>query len=119
MCLGEIVVCGICGIASWDADFVPDAERLESMRDSMAVRGPDDTGTYIGPGIGLGSRRLSIVDLSRLGHMPMASVDGRYLIVHNGEIYNFQELRKRLEAKGHLFHSNTDTEVLLALYAEN
>jgi len=86
---------------------------------SLAHRGPDDDGIYLGPGIGLGSRRLSILDLSERGHMPMMTPDGRYYIVYNGEIYNFQDLRADLEHRGVVFQSNTDTEVVLQLYAHD
>jgi asparagine synthase (glutamine-hydrolysing) len=88
------------------------------MRDSMRHRGPDDAGSYLAPGIALGSRRLAILDLSRRGHMPMSTPDGRYEIVYNGEVYNYVELRRILEGRGYRFHSNTDTEVVLNLYAD-
>jgi asparagine synthase (glutamine-hydrolysing) len=86
------------------------------MRDSLTHRGPDDAGSFVAPGIALGSRRLSVIDLSRRGHMPMGTPDNRYWITYNGEVYNFQELRRFLEGKGYEFQSNTDTEVVLALY---
>jgi asparagine synthase (glutamine-hydrolysing) len=97
-----------------------EAETLVRMRDTMDHRGPDDAGIYISPDgkLGLGHRRLSILDLSSLGHQPMATPDGRYWIAFNGEIYNFRELRAELESNGHRFRSTSDTEVLLALYAE-
>lgn len=88
------------------------------MRDSMIYRGPDDAGHYVDGNVGLGSRRLSIIDLSERGHMPMFSADERYVIVYNGEIYNFLELRATLQQKGWSFRSSTDTEVLLALFAD-
>ena len=88
------------------------------MRDVLHHRGPDDAGHYLAPGIGLGSRRLAILDLSERGHMPMSTPDGRYWIAYNGEVYNYRELRSRLEARGYQFRSGTDTEVLLYLYAE-
>ena len=80
-------------------------------------RGPDDGGVYISPDqkVGLGHRRLSIIDLSPLGHQPMNYLD-RYWIVFNGEIYNFQEKREMLKKEGYTFKSQTDTEVILALY---
>ncbi|MEO8327125.1 MAG: asparagine synthase (glutamine-hydrolyzing), partial [Nitrospirota bacterium] len=89
---------------------------LIAMRDSLRHRGPDDGGHYIQPGIALGSRRLSIQDLSLRGHMPMGTRDGRYWITYNGEIYNVKDLRNVLEERGYIFNSNTDTEVLLYLY---
>jgi asparagine synthase (glutamine-hydrolysing) len=114
-------MCGIVGVYSYDRPGSPlEPAALVRMRDSMAHRGPDDAGLYLSPDgrLGLGHRRLSILDLSALGHQPMASPDGRYWIVFNGEIYNFRELRPDLEARGHRFRSQSDTEVLLALYAE-
>jgi asparagine synthase (glutamine-hydrolysing) len=91
------------------------------MRDTMAHRGPDDAGIFMSPDgrLGLGHRRLSILDLSSLGHQPMSSPAGRYWIVFNGEIYNFRELRNELLPKGYRFRSMSDTEVLLALFAED
>jgi len=80
-------------------------------------RGPDDAGLYISTGIGLGSRRLRILDLSQNGYMPMNTPDGRFVIVYNGEVYNYRELRLELETTGVQFRSNSDTEVVLHLYA--
>ncbi len=88
------------------------------MTDTLTHRGPDDRGTFEEPGVGLGHRRLSIIDLSPAGRQPMANEDGSLLIVYNGEIYNFKELRKGLEERGHVFISHTDTEVILHLYEE-
>jgi asparagine synthase (glutamine-hydrolysing) len=110
-------MCGICGIAYNDSSRVSDRSRFLAMRDTLLHRGPDDAGHLIEPGIALGSRRLAILDLSERGHMPMTTPDGRYTIIHNGEIYNFQELRATLLARGMTFRSNSDTEVLLSLYA--
>jgi asparagine synthase (glutamine-hydrolysing) len=110
-------MCGICGLVDRDASRPIDEGHLLRMRDSLTHRGPDDAGHLVAPGIGLGSRRLSILDLSERGRMPMGTADGRYWIVHNGEIYNYRELRRPLEARGHVFRSNSDTEVLLELYA--
>ena len=91
---------------------------LESMTDTLGHRGPDDAGVWVsaGGGVALGHRRLSIVDLSPLGHNPMTWENGRYWITYNGEIYNFQELRDELETLGCRFVSQTDTEVILAAY---
>jgi asparagine synthase (glutamine-hydrolysing) len=111
-------MCGICGIVQADKDRPIDSNQLTSMRDQLERRGPDDAGAYIGKGIGLGSRRLSILDLSRNGHMPMSTEDSRYWITYNGEVYNYLDLRKQLISLGHRFVSNTDTEVLLKLYVE-
>jgi asparagine synthase (glutamine-hydrolysing) len=81
-------------------------------------RGPDDEGLYVSGNVGLGHRRLSIIDLSAAGHQPMANEDGSIRIVFNGEIYNFPQLRDELEKKGHVFSSHTDTEAILHLYEE-
>jgi asparagine synthase (glutamine-hydrolysing) len=109
-------MCGICGIASSERDHQVDDVALLRMRNALKHRGPDDAGSYVGEGIGLGSRRLAVLDLSERGHMPMSTTDGRFWIVYNGEIYNFAELRAPLAAQGHQFASNTDTEVLLKLF---
>jgi len=114
-------MCGIVGVYNYGNPGLPiQADTIARMRDTMAHRGPDDAGVYVSPDgrLGLGHRRLSILDLSSLGHQPMASPDGRYWIVFNGEIYNFRDLRAELEPKGYTFQSTSDTEVLLALYAE-
>jgi asparagine synthase (glutamine-hydrolysing) len=110
-------MCGICGIVYQDPTHPVDRRVLVQMRDVLTHRGPDDAGYYVSPGVGLGSRRLAILDLSDRGHMPMSTPDGRFWIVYNGEIYNYQELRAPLEARGCHFLSNTDTEVLLNLFA--
>src|SRR5205809_2138556 len=111
-------MCGLCGVVHRDpANDVRERDLLV-MRDSMAHRGPDDAGQYFGPGVALGSRRLSILDLSERGRMPMHTSDERYHIVYNGEVYNSAELRRRLQAKGYRFRSRTDTEVVLDLYAD-
>jgi len=111
-------MCGICGVVHQNPAYPVQKDSLLAMRDTLTHRGPDDAGHYLAPGIALGSRRLAILDLSERGHMPMSTLDGRYWIVHNGEVYNYQELRRALEARGHNFRSNTDTEVVLHLYAE-
>ena len=109
-------MCGICGIAHSDPTYPISGSTLVAMRDIMEHRGPDDAGSYVAPGVGLGSRRLAILDLSPRGHMPMATADGRYQIVYNGEVYNYRELRSTLEARGITFTSNSDTEVILKLF---
>jgi asparagine synthase (glutamine-hydrolysing) len=88
------------------------------MCDTIRHRGPDDAGVWLGDGVGLGHRRLSIIDLSPAGHQPMTNEDGSVWVVFNGEIYNFQTLRLDLEAKGHRFRSNSDTEVIVHLFEE-
>ncbi|MDX6611695.1 MAG: hypothetical protein QOD75_881 [Blastocatellia bacterium] len=109
-------MCGIAGAVNWG-----DAESLGRMTDVQAHRGPDDRGTseaqlQDGSWVGLGSRRLAILDLTRAGHMPMQTPDGLLTIVYNGEIYNYPELRRELEAAGFHFRSQSDTEALLYLY---
>ncbi len=109
-------MCGICGIVYKDKGRSIDETLLISMRDCLFHRGPDDAGIYLKKNVGLGSRRLSILDLSANGHMPMSTPDGRFWIVYNGEVYNFAELRSDLEAQGVNFRSHSDTEVILYLY---
>lgn len=110
-------MCGICGIVSVDRVNSIAKAVLVASRETLAHRGPDDAGYYLAPGIALGSRRLSIIDLSQHGHMPMATPDQRYCITYNGEVYNYGELREELRARGYQLRSKTDTEVLLYLYA--
>jgi asparagine synthase (glutamine-hydrolysing) len=110
-------MCGICGILQRDAAQPVDEPRLRRMTETLRHRGPDGQGLHVDGPLGLGHRRLSIIDLSDAGRQPMATADGRFWIILNGEIYNYQELRADLEARGHRFRSHTDTEVLLQLYA--
>jgi asparagine synthase (glutamine-hydrolysing) len=110
-------VCGITGILNLDGKPVSSVV-LRKMTDAIAHRGPDGEGFYTDNGLGLGHRRLAIIDLSPAGHQPMVTKDGRYVLSYNGEIYNFQELRVELEACGYQFHSRTDTEVVLYAYAQ-
>ncbi len=111
-------MCGIIGKIRLDHQQVT-SEELDQMNQSLVHRGPDDSGTYLSSDalVGLGHQRLAIIDLSPLGHQPMRYLD-RYEIVFNGEIYNFQEKRAELIKKGYQFQSHSDTEVILALYAE-
>lgn len=112
-------MCGIVGL--WNLDGAPiDEAMLSSFADSLAHRGPDGRGTFVddNAGLGLGHRRLAILDISPTGHQPMSYGDGRYWITHNGEIYNFIELRDELMGLGHRFVSDSDTEVILASYAQ-
>jgi len=110
-------MCGIAGI--FNLNGVPASPVvLRRMTDAIAHRGPDGEGFYTDSFIGLGHRRLAIIDLSSAGHQPMVTADGRFALVYNGEIYNFQELRLKLESLGHKFRSRTDSEVLLNAYAE-
>ncbi len=114
-------MCGICGIIHLSPDLGPvDGRVLDRMVDTMSHRGPDGRGTYYSEDgrVSLGHRRLAIVDLSERGAQPMANEDGTVWVTFNGEIYNFPELRQSLERSGHVFRSNTDTEVLVHLYEE-
>lgn len=98
---------------------MPDLVAVERMTDSMRLRGPDAKGLWQTPGAAFGHRRLAILDLDARANQPMTSSDGRYTIVFNGEIYNFRELRRLLEAEGVEFRTSSDTEVLLVLFARN
>src|SRR5262245_48141024 len=107
----------MCGITGWydPADVGADRrQRLQRMCDTIRHRGPDDEGQIVDGAVALGVRRLSIVDIVG-GHQPMTSADGRVSVVFNGEIYNHQELRQALKAKGRAFQTTSDTEVVLAL----
>lgn len=108
-------MCGLVGLFYRDAACDP--TRLKAMRDIISHRGPDDAGDFIDGPVGLGHRRLSIIDLSPAGHQPMFTDDGRYAIVYNGEVYNYNELKQELLAQGAKFRSTSDTEVILALHA--
>lgn len=110
-------MCGIAGKLYWDRHHPVDPDLLKRMTDEIAHRGPDGEGYYLSGGVGLGHRRLSIIDLST-GDQPMSNEDGTVWVVYNGEIYNFPELRSELEARGHTFKSSTDTEVIVHLYEE-
>jgi asparagine synthase (glutamine-hydrolysing) len=110
-------MCGIAGIVA-PADVGPDrADALGQMLGAIRHRGPDDEGRLVVGPVAIGMRRLSILDPTPAGHQPMCSPDGRHAIVYNGEIYNFLELRRELEAGGARFTTDTDTEVILAAYA--
>jgi asparagine synthase (glutamine-hydrolysing) len=109
-------MCGLAGILNLDGAPTP-LPVLERMTEVVAHRGPDGDGIWTGDGIGLGHRRLAILDPSPRGHQPMQTANGRFVLVFNGTIYNFRELRTELEAHGHVFHSDCDTEVVLEAYA--
>lgn len=104
-------MCGICGIITQDQDSVIEPV-LARMVARLRHRGPDDQGTWLESGVGLGQSRLSIIDLSPLGHQPMASPSRDWIITYNGEVYNFVSLRRELEAAGHSFLGRSDTEVI-------
>jgi asparagine synthase (glutamine-hydrolysing) len=110
-------MCGICGKLLFDSEAKMSPSLVKAMADTIRHRGPDDEGYYVSGPIGLGFRRLSIIDLQS-GHQPLSSEDGRIWIVFNGEIYNFQELRAFLLSKGHVFRTQSDTEVIVHLYEE-
>lgn len=110
-------MCGIVGIYQHDRDRPCAEERLLAMRDLLVHRGPDDQGIYLDGNLGLAHRRLSIIDLGS-GHQPMLTPDGGLCVVFNGEIYNYKVLRAELEARGCVFRTHSDTEVLLHLYRE-
>ena len=110
-------MCGICGIVNFDKNCGVDERILTKMMDVITHRGPDDGGLYIKNNVGLGFRRLSIIDLST-GHQPIPNEDKTIWINHNGEIYNFKELKEDLLEKGHKFRTNSDSEVVLHLYEE-
>jgi asparagine synthase (glutamine-hydrolysing) len=114
-------MCGINGIFAYHYGANPiDRGELARTRDHMKKRGPDGRGEWVSSDghMGLGHRRLSIIDLSEAAAQPMASADGKLVITFNGEIYNYRELRRGLEAKGRVFRSESDTEVLIHLYAD-
>jgi asparagine synthase (glutamine-hydrolysing) len=110
-------MCGIGGILHFDGEPASPI-LLRRMAEAMRHRGPDGEGFYVDGCLGFAHRRLAIIDLSPAGHQPMSTPDGRYTITYNGEVYNFQTLRLELEACGHRFHSNTDSEVVLNAMAE-
>ena len=110
-------MCGIYGIISLTDGGRRPPETLDRMGDSILHRGPDDSGRYADGELLLGMRRLSIIDVSG-GHQPIASEDGQVVVVCNGEIYNFRELRRELEARGHRFATHSDSEVAVHAYEE-
>lgn len=110
-------MCGIAGILDVNSKQI-DKNSLVKMTQALSHRGPDDEGYYLDNYIGLGHRRLSIIELSKLGHQPMTTDDGRLTISYNGELYNYKELRTELAKKGHNFKSNSDTEVLIYAWKE-
>jgi len=109
-------MCGICGIVKFDADDAVSPALLEAMTDRISHRGPDAFGYFLEKQVGLGHRRLSIIDLSG-GKQPMFNEDGTVVIVFNGEIYNFAELTAELVARGHVFNTRSDTTKSTAMIA--
>jgi asparagine synthase (glutamine-hydrolysing) len=109
-------MCGITGVLSFDQGVSVSCELIQKMTDCLQHRGPDDDGIYAAGPIGLGHRRLAIIDLSLGGHQPMPGPDGTTWLIYNGEIYNYRDIRAELEAQGHRFKSHSDTEVILHAY---
>jgi asparagine synthase (glutamine-hydrolysing) len=105
-------MCGITGLIHLDNEPVSPAV-LQRMTDAIVHRGPDGEGHWIEGNVGIGHRRLAIIDPTPAGHQPMLSPDGRFVLTYNGEIYNFRELQAELEAKGYWFRSRCDSEVVL------
>jgi hypothetical protein len=110
-------MCGIAGIFHPDVPKPVSRERVGAMADMLAHRGPDGSGVWIAPGVGLGHRRLSIIDVEG-GAQPLVTADGRVAISFNGEIYNYRELKAELETKGFPFRTDSDTEVILAAWRQ-
>src|SRR5262249_33232195 len=110
-------MCGITGRLNYDPNDRVDARVLTAMTDAVRHRGPDASGYFVDGAIGLGHRRLSIIDLST-GDQPLGNEDGRIQVVFNGEIYNFAELRETLQSRGHRFRTGSDTEVIVHGYEE-
>ena len=110
-------MCGICGLYYFDRQRKASAATLSRMNDSIAYRGPDDAGIYCNENVGLAMRRLSIIDVVS-GHQPLTNEDGSIWIVFNGEIYNHNELRTKLSARGHRYRTKSDTETIVHLYEE-
>jgi asparagine synthase (glutamine-hydrolysing) len=111
-------MCGIAGLFHPDVPKPVDPARIEAMTDALAHRGPDGSGVWTAPGVGFGHRRLSIIDLSDAAAQPMLTSDRRIAITYNGEIYNYREVRAELEAKGHIFRTKSDTEVIIAAWRQ-
>lgn len=109
-------MCGLVGVLHFDGEPASPVI-LKRMTDAIAHRGPDGEGHYIDGPLGLGHRRLAIIDLSNAGHQPMSTEDGRFILSYNGEVYNYEEIRLELQAKGYRFNSRTDSEVVLKAFA--
>src|SRR5579859_648682 len=110
-------MCGIVGVCNLRGEPVTTG-LVDSLASLIAHRGPDGDGVYTDGAVGLGHRRLAIIDLSTAGNQPMANEDGQVVLDYNGEIYNFHQLRVELEALGHGFRSHTDSEVVVHAYEE-
>ena len=110
-------MCGICGIFHSDRTEAVNRDLLLTMNGQMAHRGPDDDGLFVDGNAGLAMRRLSIIDI-QTGHQPLSNEDGNLWISFNGEIYNYQDLRKHLQDRGHRYRTQSDTETIVHLYEE-
>src|SRR5437868_15253449 len=110
-------MCGICGVFEPEAQTVIDRAVVKKMADTLNHRGPDAEGIYCGRGIGLGHRRLSIIDLAG-GAQPLANEDETIWVAFNGEIYNFKDLNRQYLGSGHQFKTRSDTETIVHLYEE-
>ena len=110
-------MCGICGELRFDANAVA-AQSIDAMMQPLLRRGPDSGGQWLDKSVGMGHRRLSVIDLSQLSHQPMVDTPLGLSLVFNGAIYNYPQLRQALIAKGHRFVSHGDTEVILKAYAQ-
>src|SRR3990172_4028528 len=110
-------MCGICGQFNYKYQNPVELSAIKKMAATLVHRGPDEEGYYLSGPLGFGFRRLSIIDLAG-GHQPMSDADQSVFIVFNGEIYNFPELKKELEARGHVFHTRSDTEVIIHGYKQ-
>ena len=111
-------MCGIAGKIYFDRDRPVTRQELQAMGAAMIHRGPDGDGAWADGNVGLTHRRLAIIDLSAAASQPMCNEDGFVWITFNGEIYNFQELRKELEEQGHSFRTHSDTEAIIHAYEE-
>lgn len=111
-------MCGICGQYNFGTNAAVDPSTIQRMADTIVHRGPDDSGMFVAGPVGLGFRRLAILDLSPAGHQPMSDSEQSVWIVFNGEIYNFREIRQELEKLGHRFRSQCDTEVIVLGYKQ-
>src|SRR5437899_2422175 len=110
-------MCGICGIFHSEPDQRVNRDALLAMNQQIVHRGPDDDGVFVEENVGLAVRRLSIIDI-QTGHQPISNEEGNVWIVFNGEIYNHQDLRRELQARGHRYRTKSDTETIVHLYEE-
>src|SRR5262249_61250776 len=111
-------MCGIAGVFEFERRTDIPRELIQRMTQTIVHRGPDDDGVFLGPGIGLGFRRLSIIDVSG-GHQPIPNEDESLWVTLNGEIYNYPEIREHLEQRGHVFKTKSDTETIVHLYEKH